>query len=100
MKNYINELIDIGMGAVIDMTTDRVIMQDEVYQKNQSDSQTILEQLTDTFDEPQKQLFEDYIDCTMSATERACNLSYLVGVRNTIQFLSEINALKDDTGRR
>ena len=46
-----------------------------------------------------KTIFEDYIACMMPANERACNLSYLVGARNTIQFLSEINAIKDDSGR-
>lgn len=35
----------------------------------------------------------------MSANERACNLTYLVGVKNTIQFLAEINALKSDNDK-
>lgn len=51
----------------------------------------------DTLTEEQKNIFEDYIACIMSANERACNLSYLVGARNTIQFLSEVNALKTDS---
>ena len=31
MKKYINDLIEIGMGSVIDMSIDKVVMEDEVY---------------------------------------------------------------------
>jgi len=34
----------------------------------------------------------------LTANERACNLAYLVGAKNTIQFLSEANALKGNVG--
>ena len=99
MKNYINELLEIGMGSVIDMSADKVIMEDETYKKDIKDSEEIYNKFIDLLTTEQKTIFEDYIACVMSANERACNLSYLVGARNTIQFLSEINAIKDDSGR-
>ena len=99
MKNYINELLEIGMGSVIDMSADKVIMEDETYRNDIKDSEEIYNRFIDTLSNEQKTVFEDYIACVMSANERACNLSYLVGARNTIQFLSEINAIKDDSGR-
>ena len=99
MKNYINELLEIGMGSVIDMSADKVIMEDETYKKDIKDSEEIYNKFIDLLTTEQKIIFEDYIACLMSANERACNLSYLVGARNTIQFLSEINAIKDDSGR-
>ena len=99
MKNYINELIEIGMGSVIDMSADRVIMEDEVYRKDIKDAEEIYDRLYNSMTQEQRDIFEDYIACVMSANERASNLTYLVGARNTIQFLSEINALKNDSGR-
>lgn len=99
MKNYISELIEIGMGSVIDTSTDKFIMEDEVYRIDSKNAYEIQERFVDMLTTEQKTIFEDYIACIMSANERACNLSYLVGARNTIQFLSEIDAIKDDSGR-
>ena len=97
MKKYINELIEIGMGSVIDMSADKVIMEDDVYRKDIKDAEEIHARLYDSMTQEQRDIFEDYIACVMSANERASNLTYLVGARNTIQFLSEVNALKDDS---
>lgn len=92
--NYINELLDIGMGAVIDMSADKIIMEDEIYRKDVNDSEEIFDKLVDTLSQEQKNLLDDYIACMMSANERACNLTYLVGAKNTIRFLAETNVIK------
>lgn len=100
MRKYISELIDIGMGAVIDMSIDKVIMEDELYLNHMKSAKEIQKKFDDLgFTEEQKDMVEDYIASIMAANERACNLTYLIGARNTIQFLGEINALKDDSGR-
>ena len=100
MKKYINELIDIGMGTVIDVSVDKFIMEDELYQYHMRSAREIQKKFDDFgFTVEQKDMVEDYIASIMAANERACNLSYLTGSRNTIQFLSEIRALKDDSGR-
>lgn len=96
MQKYINDLIEIGLGSVIDMSIDKVIMEDEVYRIDNQNASEIQNKFIDSLTEEQKTIFEDYIACVMSANERACNLSYLVGARNTIQFLSEINAIKSN----
>lgn len=98
MGKYISELIDIGMGNVIDMSVDDVILKDEIYQKGQTDSGRLYEKFTSMLNEDQKVIFEDYLASVMSANERACNLAYLVGAKNTIQFLSEANALRGNVG--
>lgn len=100
MRKYINELIEIGMGSVIDMSVDKVIMEDEIYLSHMKEAREFQEKFDRIgMTEEQKDLVEDYIACIMAANERACNLTYLVGARNTIQFLGEINALRDDSGR-
>lgn len=92
--NYISELIEIGMGAVIDMSADKIIMEDEIYRKDVKDSEEIFDKLVETLSQKQKDLLDDYIACMMAANERACNLTYLVGAKNTIRFLSETNVIK------
>ena len=96
MQKYINDLIEIGMGSVIDMSIDKVIMEDEVYRIDNQNASEIQDKFINSLTEEQKSIFEDYIACVMSANERACNLSYLVGAKNTIQFLSEVNAIKSN----
>lgn len=96
MQKYINDLIEIGMGSVIDMSIDKVIMEDEVYRIDNQNASEIQDKFIASLTEEQKNIFEDYIACVMSANERACNLSYLVGAKNTIQFLSEVNAIKSN----
>lgn len=82
------------MGNIIDMSVDDVILKDEIYQKDQKVSNRLYEKFVSMLTEDQKVIFEDYLASVMSANERACNLAYLVGVKNTIQFLSETNALR------
>ena len=91
---YINKLIENGLGTIIDANVKEIIENDEVYQKDMQDAATILGKFNSDLSAEQKQLLEDYIACMMSATERAYNLSYLIGAKNTIQFLQELNTLK------
>lgn len=100
MRKYLNELFDIGMGTVIDMSIDKVIMEDEIYRVRMKEAKEIQESFEDLgLTAEQKDRVEDYISSIMAANERACNLTYLIGARNTIQFLGEVNAFKDDSGR-
>ena len=97
MKKYINELIEIGMGNVINTSIDSFIVEDEVYRMDIQNACEIKNKFYDTLTNEQKNIFEDYVACIMSANERACNLSYLIGAKNTIQFFSEIQVLKNDS---
>lgn len=87
MENFINELIEIGMDNVIAMSVDKQITKDEIYQKNMEEAGNILDRLRPCLKEEEMQLFEDYMDCIMNANERSCNIAYLVGAKNTLQFL-------------
>lgn len=87
MDNYISELIEIGMGNVIDKCVDGIILEDEVYKKDMKDAEEIHDRLYESMTPEQRGVFEDYIACMMSANERACNLSYLIGAKNTIRFM-------------
>lgn len=87
MENFLNELIDIGMGTVISMSVDKTITKDEVYQSNMEKASITLDKFKNDLSIEFQELFEEYMDYIMNANERACNLAYLVGVKNAIQFL-------------
>ena len=48
MKNYISELIEIGTGSVIDTSTYKFIMEDEVYRIDSQNATEIQERFIDT----------------------------------------------------
>lgn len=94
MMDFINDLIEIGIGSVIDMSNHKVILEDEVYHKEMIKSYELEDKLDDSLSEEQKQIFEDYMDAVLAAKERACNLSYLLGAKKVMEVLN--NTVKED----
>ena len=87
MEDYINELIQIGLGNVIDLSVDKYIVNDKIYQENMDNAGKILDKFKGSLSYESQLLFEEYMDYVMNANERACILAYLVGTKNTIKFL-------------
>ena len=87
MENYIDELIEIGMGNVIDSSIDKYIVEDEIYKTTLDKAGNILEKLRQNLTVENQELFEEYMECVMSANGRACAIAYLVGAKNTIKFM-------------
>lgn len=87
MDNYIDELINLGMGNVIDMSIDEYIVKDEVYAKNMEKAESIFKQMKQRLSVEERELLEQYEACIMSANERACTLAYLVATKNLIKFM-------------
>lgn len=87
MEEYINELIDIGLGSIIDVSVDKQISKDQKYQDNIEKAGELLEKLRANISLEEYEIFEQYMDCIMNVNERACTILYLVGAKNTIKFL-------------
>ena len=87
MDNYIHELIEIGIGNVIDLSIDKYIIKDEVYASNMEKAGSILDQIKQCLSIENHDLLDEYMEYVMSANERACILAYLVGAKNTIKFM-------------
>lgn len=87
MEDYISELIQIGLGNVIDLNVDKYIVKDKIYQENMENAGKILDKLKNGLSNESQLLFEEYMDYVMNANERACILAYLVGTKNIIKFL-------------
>ena len=52
--NYINELIEMGIGSIIDMSIDKIVTEDEIYKKNIRNSEETFDKLVNTLSKEQK----------------------------------------------
>lgn len=89
MEDYISELIQIGLGNVIDLSVDTYIVKDEVYQENMKNAGKVLDKIRDNLSDEKQTLLDEYMDYIMNANERSCALAYLVGAKNTIKFVKQ-----------
>ena len=89
MEEYIKELIDIGLGSVVEVSVDKQISKDKSYQDNMEKAGKILDRFRPNLSQQDLELFEEYMDCILNANERACTVSYLVGAKNAISKLQE-----------
>ena len=89
MDNYINDLIEIGLGNMIDVSVDKCIGKDEVYQSNMEKAGIIIDKFRPNLSAEDLELFEEYMDYIMNANERACTVAYLVGAKDTLRFMKD-----------
>ena len=94
MKEHIDSLIYAGLGSVMDKNIDEEIMTDDVYNGFMKKAEQSQGELNRTaLSEEQKELLENYESSILSANERACNLAYLTGLKDTVLFMSEMRML-------
>lgn len=97
MSKIIDELIKAGLGNVIENNIDKEILADEIYAQDMRDAEEIQARFdTLGFTKEQKAIIGDYIACIFSAHARACDIAYLVGAKDTVILLSELNAFKKE----
>ena len=86
MKDFVSDLIDIGIGSSADMSNHEVVIGDQMYRIEMSKAYEIQEKLMDELTEEQQELFEEYIDAVSAANNRVCNLTYLLGIKRMMEF--------------
>ena len=90
---YINLLIDRGLGTYMDNRVDTELFKDEMYIRMMEQAETIKEQLYDTeLSEAQNELVEEYIAAVFDASERACRIAYMGCLKDTIRFLLDMQS--------
>jgi len=88
---YINLLIERGLGNFIDRRTDEELLKDDMYIQMMEQAELIKERLYETgLCETQAKLFEEYIATVFDASERACRISYMTCLKDTVRFLLEM----------
>lgn len=97
MEDLISKVLDFGMGNVIDKSRDPLLVQDEIYKQDCKD----LSELDDRYKEldltaEQRMIIDDYMACLSSANCRACDVTYMAGIRDAILFLNQVGLLKNN----
>ena len=87
MEEYISELIEIGIGGVIDLSVDKYIIKDEIYTTNMEKAGLVMDKLRQGMSDESQEILDEYMDYILTANERACALAYLIGAKNTIKFM-------------
>lgn len=85
MKEFISDLIEIGIGSSIDMSNHEAVMGDEMYRMEMTKAYDLQEKLMDSLTEEQQELMEAYIEAVELANNRVCNLTYLLGVKRMME---------------
>lgn len=91
MDKLTEELIELGLGNIIERNVEQQLTQDTIYLQDMQDVARIKEQIDEFgLSEQQKLTVEDYMACLMSANARACDVAYMAGVRSTFLFLDSL----------
>lgn len=94
MTDYINQLLQLGLGNIIDMNVDEEILKDKMYCDAIKTAELLQQKLnTTTLSSEQKQMLEEYGSNMLFADERACYIAYLTGLRDTLLFLSSMKII-------
>lgn len=91
MEKMIRQIMDSGL---LKYGIDHQLEEDEVYTKDMLDAQQLSECIKKEIPEEQARMLDDYEAILGSANARAQELSYILGMKNTIAWLQQANALK------
>lgn len=91
MEKMIRQIMDSGL---LKYGIDHQLEEDEIYTKDMLDAQQLSECIKKEIPEEQARMLDDYEAIMGSANARAQELSYILGMRNTIAWLQQANALK------
>ena len=95
MDKFIEELMEKGLGQLMDKSRDEFLVLDEVYREDgkreeELERKVLILNLT----EEQKNVIHNYLECVRISSHRCADLSYIAGTRDTIKFLVALGLLK------
>ena len=95
MNKLIEDLIKKGMGNFMDVSRDEMAMADEIY-KADREAENELEKRYESLGLTREQriIVNDYIACTSTVNHRYADISYMCGIKNTIELLSSLGLIK------
>lgn len=95
MNRLIEDLIAKGMGNFMDVSRDTLAMEDEIY-KADREAENELEKRYESLDLTREQriIVNDYIACTSTVNHRYADISYMCGIKNTVELLSSLGLIK------
>ncbi|GFI61140.1 hypothetical protein IMSAG049_00297 [Clostridiales bacterium] len=96
MNNWIKKLLETSLRPIIDESRSKLAADDKIYEGDKADLKE-LEAYYMNLDiaDNDRAVIDDYIACMQTMNIRYADLSYIAGVRNTIEFLHGLNLLRD-----
>ncbi|MCI7130267.1 MAG: hypothetical protein MSA09_06885 [Lachnospiraceae bacterium] len=91
MEKIIREIMDSGL---LKYAIDAQLQEDSVYTKDMEDAKQLNLYIKKMISEEQSIVLDDYEAVMQSASSRAQEVSYILGVRDTIAYLQQMDALK------
>lgn len=95
MNELIEKLIDMGMGNFMDVSRDEMAMADTIY-KADREAENELEKRYENLGLTREQqiVVNDYIACTSTVNHRYADISYMCGIKNTVELLISLGLIK------
>lgn len=95
MNELIEKLIDMGMGNFMDVSRDEMAMADEIY-KADREAENELEKRYENLGLTREQriIVNDYIACTSTVNHRYADISYMCGIKNTVELFISLGLIK------
>lgn len=95
MNELIEKLIDMGMGNFMDVSRDTLAMEDEIY-KADREAENELEKRYESLGLTREQriIINDYIACASTVNHRYADISYMCGIKNTVEMLVSLGLIK------
>ena len=91
MEKMIREIMDSGL---LKYAIDVQLKEDSVYAKDIEDARRLNLYIKKMISEEQSVVLDDYAAVMQSASSRAQEISYVLGMRDTIAYLQQMDALK------
>lgn len=96
MNDYINELLEMHLGNIIDKSRCELIRSDETYMQDEKDLSELEQRYTSlNLANADRLVVNDYIACMQTVEHRNGDLSYLAGVRDTVKLLHSLGVIKN-----
>ena len=96
MDKFIEELIEKGMGQLMDQSRDELMDLDKIHKEDSRREEEAEQQVRSLgLTEEQESVIDHYLDCMKTCNHRYADVSYMAGIRDTVRLLVSLNLLKE-----
>ena len=95
MDKIIEDLIEKGMGRLMDSSRDALAKADKIYMDDRSD-EIELEKRYENLElsKEQRMVVNDYMSCSLTVNHRYADISYMAGIKDAVGMLASLGLLK------
>lgn len=96
MEKLLNRLVHKGLRGFMDESRQGLALEDEAYLKDGADEKELEQRYLElNLSKEQRLLINDYIACVKTVGSRYSNISYIAGVKDTVEMFVQLGLLKE-----